>query len=322
MKKNVDISIIAPMYNESENIDQFYKRVTDVLKPMKKEFEIVCVNDGSRDDTLMRLYQLSKKDKRVKVVDLSRNFGKEIALTAGIDFAIGQTVVPIDSDLQDPPELIPALYHKWKEGFDVVYAKRLLRKGESLPKKITAHLFYKTIRLLSNFEIPENTGDFRLMDRQVVDALNELRETQRFMKGLFSWVGFRQTAVEYEREPRHAGSTKWNYPKLFNLAVEGITSFSHVPLRFATFLGCLVSVSAIIYALFIIIKKMLIGDPVPGYASTVGIILLIGGIQLFTIGIIGEYIGRIYYESKRRPLYFVRETYGIISAKNISHRKH
>ena len=313
MKKMTAISIVVPMYNESENIDHFYNKVVSIMKQMKKDFEIVCVNDGSSDDTLEKIQQLSKKDKRVKVIDLSRNFGKEVALTAGIDFATGQTVVPIDADLQDPPELIPQLYKKWEDGFDVVYAKRSERKGESFIKKMTAHLFYRTIRKLSNFNIPENTGDFRLMDRRVVDALVELRETQRFMKGLFSWVGFRQTHVEYSRDPRFAGQTKWNYPKLINLAIEGITSFSHVPLKLATYFGCIVSFAAFGYAIFVMVKKLLIGDPVPGYSSMIVIILFIGGIQLFTIGIIGEYIGRIYYESKRRPLYFVRETYGFES---------
>lgn len=310
MAKNIEMSLIIPMYNESQNIEHLYKRVVSVLQKMKISFEIICINDGSSDDTLQKLLALSKKDRRIKVLDLSRNFGKEIAMTAGIDYASGNTVIPIDADLQDPPELIPALYKKWKQGYEVVYAKRSVRRGETFFKKATARLFYMLIKKLTQFDIPENTGDFRLMDRKVVTALNELRETHRFMKGLFSWVGFRQTEIVYDRDPRFAGVTKWNYFKLINLAIEGVTSFSHIPLRIAMYLGFVISFSSFAYAILVIIKRILYGDPVQGYASMMVVILFLGGIQLVAIGIIGEYVGRTYNESKRRPLYFIREQSG------------
>jgi polyisoprenyl-phosphate glycosyltransferase len=315
MNRSIELSIVIPMYNESENIEYLYKKIISSIEKLKISFEVICINDGSRDDTLQKLYMLSKKDKRIKVLDLSRNFGKEIAMTAGIDYSTGNAVVPIDADLQDPPELIKDLYKKWKEGYEVVYAKRSIRKGESFIKKITAHFFYKIIQKMTNFNIPENTGDFRLMDRKVVNALNELRETHRFMKGLFSWVGFKHTAVTYDRDPRYAGTTKWNYFKLLNLAIEGVTSFSHIPLRIAMYLGFFVSITSFAYAIFIITKKFLYGDIVQGYASIMAVILFLGGIQLIAIGIIGEYVGRTYNESKRRPLYFIREQYGFINQK-------
>ncbi len=307
---DITLSIVVPMYNESENIAEFYHKVSAVLKKLGAGYEIICVNDGSKDNTLEQLAALNKKDKRVKVIDLSRNFGKEIALSAGIDFAYGRAVIPIDADLQDPPELIPELFRKWKEGFEVVTARRIKRKGETWIKKITASFFYKIFKAFTKFDIQENTGDFRLMDRKVVDALKELKESHRFMKGLFSWVGFKQTSVVFERDPRHAGKTKWNYRKLFNLAIEAVTSFSHIPLRIASFLGVFISFFSFCYAVYVILKKVLFGDPVQGYASMITIILFLGGIQLFAIGIIGEYIGRIYNETKRRPLYFVREKIG------------
>lgn len=317
-KKNIKISIIAPVYNEAENLALFYERTKKTLEKLPCSFEIIFINDGSTDDSLEIMLNLHKKDKRVKIIDLSRNFGKEIALTCGLDFSSGDIVIPIDTDLQDPPELILELYKKWLEGYDVVYATRTKRKGETFLKKWTASIFYKTINLFTNIKIPENTGDFRLLDRKVVEALKSLKEYHRFMKGLFSWVGFRQTQIFYEREPRSKGKTKWNYWKLINFAIEGITSFSYTPLKFATLMGIVISFFSFSYALFIIIKTLILGIDVPGYASTLVIILFLGGIQLLTIGLIGEYVGRIYNESKHRALYFTRETYGFNKSRKKS----
>lgn len=306
----VSLSIVVPMYNESDNIDRFYDTVAKVLAGLKMSCEIICVNDGSRDDTLSRLKLLRKRDSRIKIVDFSRNFGKENALSAGLDLASGRAVIPIDADLQDPPELIPELIRKWREGFDVVTARRIKRYGETWLKKATAAIFYKIFNALTKYNIEDNTGDYRLMDRKVVDALKELKENNRYMKGLFFWVGFRQCSITFERDARFAGKSKMNYSKLINLAVEGLTSFSHLPLRAASFLGIIISLFSFIYAVFVIIKKFISGDPVQGYSSMTVIILFLGGIQLLTIGIIGEYIGRIYSETKKRPLYIVREKFG------------
>lgn len=316
----ITLSIVVPVFNEWDNLETFYDRIAKVLEELGETFEIVFVNDGSNDDTLDVLLSLHARDDRLKIVDLTRNFGKEIALTAGIDFAAGKAVIPIDVDLQDPPEVIPKLVAKWREGYDVVYATRVSRDGESRLKKWTAHWFYRVIGRLTKFELPRDTGDFRLMDRQVVDALKQLREHHRFMKGLFSWVGFRQASVPYHREPRFAGKGKWNYWKLWNFALEGITSFSYAPLQFATYLGLLVSLSAFLYGSYLVIVTLLYGNPVPGYPSLMVAILFLGGVQLLTIGIIGEYVGRIYNETKRRPLYLVRRSFGLSFAGNKSYK--
>jgi glycosyltransferase involved in cell wall biosynthesis len=315
-KNKIILSIVVPMYNESENVIAFYNKIVSVLEPINMSFEVVCVNDGSKDNTLELLLKIRENDPRLIIIDFSRNFGKEIALSAGIDFARGDAIIPIDADLQDPPELIPELISKWHEGYDVVYATRTVREGETFLKKFTSHLFYRTIRVLTRFDIPMDTGDFRLMDRRVAMSLKKLREQHRFMKGLFSWVGFKQISVPYQREPRYAGETKWNYWKLWNLALEGITSFSYVPLQFATYFGIIVSFLSFIYGVSLLIKTLIYGNPVPGYPSLMVVILFLGGVQLMTIGMIGEYIGRIYNESKRRPLYIVRETYGL---NNVMH---
>ncbi|MEW6446524.1 MAG: glycosyltransferase family 2 protein [Bacillota bacterium] len=303
-------SIVVPVYNEAPNVAAFYDRVTNVMVRLSEPYEIVFVNDGSKDDTLDRLLVLAEKDPKVKIIDLSRNFGKEIALTAGIDYASGEAVIPIDADLQDPPELIPELVAKWREGYDVVYATRVRRDGESWLKRWTARLFYRVIRRITAIDIPKDTGDFRLLSRPAVDALKRLRERNRFMKGLFTWVGFRQTAVYYRRQPRNAGKTKWNYWRLWNFALEGITSFSYIPLQFATYFGLSVAVFAFLYALFIVIRTVLFGRDVPGYPSLMTVILFLGGVQLFAIGVVGEYVGRIYSEVKQRPLYITRGEYG------------
>jgi len=320
MREVPTISIIVPTYNEEENIDVFYTRLKAVLEKTGEPYEIICVNDGSVDGTLNKLNSLHLKDPRVKVINLSRNFGKEISMTAGIDFSTGEAVIPIDADLQDPPELIPQLIDKWREGYDVVYATRLKRDGESWLKRFTAKMFYKVARKTTSINLPEDTGDFRLMSKPVVEALKQLREQHRFMKGLFTWVGFRQTSVAYNREPRLAGRTKWNYWKLWNLAVEGITSFSYAPLQAATYSGLLIAISSFIYAAYIFIRTLVYGNPVPGYPSLMVVILFLGGVQLFALGIIGEYIGRIYNESKKRPLYLVQGAVGFSEIK--LHNKH
>ena len=307
--KDCYISVVAPAYNESENVYPFYERMKKVLDEITQDWEIVCVNDGSKDDTLSKLVLLNQQDHRVKIVDLSRNFGKEVALTAGLDYARGQAIIPIDIDLQDPPEIIKDMVELWKQGNDVVYATRTKREGESAIKKATAYLFYKAINKMTRINIPQNTGDFRLIDKRVLQSLKELKETHRFMKGLFSWVGYKQVSLPYVREPRFAGITKFNYWKLWNFAIEGITSFSIVPLQLATYLGFIVSLISALYALEIIYQTLVHGSSVPGYPSLMVTILFFGGIQLITIGIIGEYVGRIYNEVKGRPLYLINKTY-------------
>jgi glycosyltransferase involved in cell wall biosynthesis len=309
------LSIVVPLFNEEENVGAFHARVVAALERLGEPFEIVCVNDGSRDGTLERLVELHRRDPRVKVVNLSRNFGKEIALSAGLDLAGGDAVIPIDADLQDPPELIPEMVALWRTGWDVVYAQRTSRGGETALKRATSWLFYRVMRQLTRIDLPPDTGDFRLMDRRVVDALSELREQHRFMKGLFAWVGFRQIALPYAREPRHAGSTKWNYGKLFHFALEGITSFSFAPLQLASYAGALIALLSFLYGGYIVGRTLLQGRDVPGYPSLVAMILFLGGVQLVTLGVLGEYVGRIYAETKRRPLYLVRETLGVVPGR-------
>jgi len=299
------------MYNEADNVGEFYARVKIVLEQIGEPWEIVCVNDGSGDATLAQLVALHHADARVKVVNFSRNFGKEIALTAGIDHACGQAVIPIDADLQDPPELIAELVAKWREGYDVVNATRRSRQGESWLKRITARAFYRVLENMVDIPIPRNTGDFRLLARPVVDALKRLPERTRFMKGLFAWVGFKQTTVLYDRHPRRAGLTKWNYWRLWNFAIGGIVSFSTVPLKVWSYFGLGIAVLAFLYALFLMGRTLLYGIELPGYASLMVVVLFMGGIQLITLGVLGEYLGRIYDETKRRPLYIVRDYYGI-----------
>lgn len=309
------LSVVVPVYNESENIGPFYQRTTEVMQKLNCCYEIIFVNDGSTDDSLLQLQELARIDSHVKVIDFTRNFGKEIALTAGMDYSTGDGVIPIDADLQDPPELIPELIARWEEGYDVVYATRAKRLGETWLKKYTAHAFYRMMKKLTSIDIPCDTGDFRLIDRAAVDALRKLPERHRFMKGLFCWIGFKQTGIYYEREPRLTGTTKWNYWKLWNLALEGITSFSQFPLKMATYTGFIIAVLSLIYALFIVLKTMVLGRDVPGYPSLITVILFLGGVQLFSIGILGEYIGRIHDEVKQRPLYLVRSKYGFEQEK-------
>ncbi|MGD1704547.1 glycosyltransferase family 2 protein [Dapis sp. BLCC M229] len=309
-EENVKLSIVIPCYNEEPNIDYLFERLISVLEPLEMTYEIVCVNDGSKDNTLKLLVEYHQRNHAIKVVNFSRNFGKEIALTAGIDYTVGDAVIPIDADLQDPPELIGELIAKWQEGYDVVYATRRSRQGESWVKKFTAQSFYRIIQGLTAVKIPPDTGDFRLMDRKVVEALKQLPETNRFMKGLFSWVGYQQTSILYDRDPRFKGQTKWNYWKLWNFAIEGITAFSSKPLKIWSYIGVLISLISFIYAGFLVIRTLILGTDVPGYASLIVAILFLGGMQLLSLGILGEYLGRIHNEVKRRPLYLVRESYG------------
>jgi len=310
MQKNTELlSIIIPFYNEQEVITECQARLSSAVQTINMNVEMIYINDGSKDNTLSILTKLLETDSRIKIIDLSRNFGKEIAMTAGIDAAKGDAVIVIDADLQDPPELMPKMVEKWREGFDVVYAKRVERKGESFMKKLTARLFYKLINKISDTEIPENVGDFRLMSRQAVNALNEVRERKRFMKGLFAWIGFPQTAIEYSRDPRFAGETNWNYGKLIKFAVEGISSFTQEPLRLATYAGFLTALGAFIFGLYFIAKTLIFGEAVQGFTTLITVILFFSGVQLLSIGILGEYIGHMFIESKQRPLYFVKKTY-------------
>lgn len=302
------ISIIVPAYNEEEVLELFHDRISEVLQTLDAyAWEIIFINDGSTDSTQTKIDALQKRDPRIASIVLSRNFGKEIAMTAGLDHAKGDAVVIIDADLQDPPELMTEFIREWNNGFDVVYGRRTHRDGESWAKKATAHYFYQVIGKLSKVQIPANTGDFRLMSRRAVDALLQLREHHRFMKGLFAWVGYPSIAVDYRRPPRAAGTTKFNYWKLWDFALEGITSFTILPLKLATYLGMLISFFSVLAGLSIVIKTLVWGDAVAGYPTLIVTILFFGGVQLFFIGVIGEYLGRIYNETKVRPLYVVQD---------------
>jgi len=304
------VSIVTPFYNEGEGVNHFYQVMSLTMEKLPDfDFEIVCVDDGSQDNTLEQLIAISKTDPRVTVLEFSRNFGKEPAMTAGIDAASGDCVIPIDADLQDPPALISQMLQKWQEGAEVVLAKRIDRSTDTYAKRTSALMFYRLHNALSHLQIPENVGDYRLMDRVVVDALKQLPERQRFMKGLFAWVGFKTATVEYTRDARLIGDSKFSGWKLWNFAIEGITSFSLVPLKIWVYIGGLGAIFAILYASFIVIRTMIFGIDVPGYASLLVVMLFFGSLQLISLGVIGEYIGRIYFESKQRPLYLIRKRY-------------
>ena len=305
------LSLVVPMYNESEACEPFFERVLPIVSSVTEDFEIVCVNDGSEDDTEEKLLAKSARDPRIKVINLSRNFGKEVALSAGIDFATGDAVIPIDCDLQDPPDLIPEMVRRWRAGADTVFAIRADRHSDSYFKRTTAALFYKVIGRLSHVSIPANSGDFRLMDRAVADALMALPERNRFMKGLYAWVGYRADAIEFTRPARVAGDSKWKAWQLWNLALEGIFSFSTAPLRIWTYLGVVVAALSAVYGVFIILRTLVQGVDVPGYASLLVTVLFLSGINMIGLGVLGEYVGRIFVEVKRRPLYVVRSTAGI-----------
>jgi glycosyltransferase involved in cell wall biosynthesis len=297
-------SIVVPAFNEADGVAEFHRRLAEVMNPIGS-WEAVYVDDGSQDATRLVLQRLRLTDPRIALISLTRNFGKEIATTAGLDHASGDAVIIMDADLQDPPEVIPALVAAWRQGFDVVAAQRRSRGGESWLKRLTAHLFYRLMQHAGRVRLPADTGDFRLMSRRAVDAVRQLREHHRFMKGLFAWVGFPSTSVLYDRAPRHRGTTKWDYWKLWNLALEGITSFTVVPLKVATYLGLFVALLSAAYGAEVVVKTLVLGNPVAGYPSLMTVILFLGGAQLITLGVIGEYLGRVFNETKHRPLYLV-----------------
>ncbi len=303
------LTIVVPAYNEAAVLESFHLRLMAVLNALDLDCSVLYVDDGSSDDTWRLMCELSSRDPCIDGVRLSRNFGKEAALSAGLDQVASDAdaVVVIDADLQDPPELIAELVAQWRQGSDVVYAVRESRAGETRFKRFTAAAFYRAMGRLSATPIPRDTGDFRLLSRRALDALQRLPERQRFMKGLFAWIGFEQTGLRYQRDPRHSGHSKWNYWRLWNLAVEGITSFSTLPLRIATWAGLLTSLTAFGFGIWVILKALIWSDPVRGYPSLMTVILFLGGVQLLALGVIGEYLGRIYAETKQRPLYLIRE---------------
>jgi dolichol-phosphate mannosyltransferase len=305
-------SIVVPLYNEAENVAPLLARISAAIEPIRAQFdhEIVLVNDGSTDGTLAAIRAEMHRRSAIVLVNLSRNFGHQLAATAGIEIATGDAVILMDGDLQDPPELIEDFLRKWREGYDVVYAVRRTRKGESRFKLFTARAFYRIIKRLTKIAIPLDTGDFRLMSRRAVEAVRRLPERHRFLRGMVSWVGFNQAAIEYDRDVRYAGETKYPLSKMLRFAMDGITSFSDVPLRFASYFGFTVSVIAFVYAVIVIVLKMFSLKPVfytPGWASTIVAVLFLGGVQLMSLGILGEYLGRVYDEVKGRPLYIISD---------------
>lgn len=304
--KSALVSLVIPMYNECEGLASLFSAIDKVLSEQAIAYEIICIDDGSTDGTFSAL--INSDNEHIRAFRLSRNYGKEIALSAGLDLANGEVVIPMDADLQEPPELIPTLLEKWRQGFDVVIATRRSRKTDGFAKATSAKLFYKFFNSISASKIPENAGDFRLMDRHVVDVLKQMPERNRFMKGLLSWPGFRCTQIEFDRPERLCGQSKWKPIKLVGLAVDGLTSFSILPLRIASLLGGCMSLSAFTYGAFVISKRLFFGDPVQGYASLMTSMLFLGGVQLLALGIVGEYIGRIYIETKRRPLYVIMDS--------------
>ena len=300
------ISILIPAYNEQAVLDKLYRRLSKIANDTPDyDFEFLFVNDGSRDKTLSMIQDYAEIDTRIAYINLSRNYGKEIAMIAGFDHVRGDATVIIDADLQDPPELIPEMIKYWQEGYDDVYARRESRMGETYVKKLTSKLFYRTLQTVSNIPIQQDTGDFRLLSRRCVEALKQFRESQRYTKGFFSWIGYSKKEIVYNRDARAAGVSKWNYVKLLDLAIEGIVSFTVAPLRFATYIGGAVAVFTFIYLVYLIISTSFSHDSPAGYPSTLAVILFLGGAQLLSLGIIGEYIGRIFNETKNRPLYFI-----------------
>lgn len=302
------LSLIVPMYNEAQSIDLFMQRVLPVLHSLTENWEIICVDDGSRDHTLACLKALSAQDARIRYVSFSRNFGKEAALTAGLDKARGQAVIPIDADLQDPPELIPEMVALWRQGYKVVYATRRSRHQDSWFKRSSAGAYYRLLSKIAPFRVPENTGDYRLMDACVVEVIRQLPERTRFMKGLFAWAGFTSTPVYFDRPKRVAGDAKFSLRMLWRHAKDGIFSFTTAPLRISTYLGALISLFSFSYAAYLILRTLVHGVELPGYASIMTVVLCMGGIQLLSLGIIGEYIGRTYLEAKKRPIYLIEES--------------
>ena len=316
MEKTPVISVVVPIYNEEKGLDALFSRLEPILNQTGESWEIVCVNDGSRDNSIELLRKHSARNPNIKTINFSRNFGKEAAMTAGIDYATGNAVIPIDADLQDPPELIPEMIKKWREGFKVVLATRNARAGETFMKKFTANMFYKIIGKIADIRIPPNTGDFRLMDKQVIDVIKKLPERNRFMKGIFAWPGFSTTTIYFDRDPRHSGVSAWSFWKLWKFALDGIFAFTSAPLKIWMYIGFAISLFAFVYALFLILRTLINGVDLPGYASIMTAVLFLGGIQLISLGVIGEYISRIYNESKGRPIYIVAEAIGFDAEKN------
>ncbi|MDQ7005789.1 MAG: glycosyltransferase family 2 protein [Acidobacteriota bacterium] len=303
MSKAPLLSVVIPVYNEEEVLPHMYARLTEVLEKLDESYEILLVNDGSRDRSLEIMVELRERDPRVTLVNLARNFGHQLAVTAGLDHARGQAVVIIDADLQDPPEVIPAMLERWREGYDVVYGQRVARAGESLFKKLTAAAFYRFLRRMTSVDIPVDTGDFRLLSRRVVDAMSRLGEHHRFLRGMIAWLGFRQVALQYERAPRFAGETKYPLRKMLRFAADATVSFSFLPLRAATALGFLVAAACLIYAGYAVWARLFAGVTVSGWTSLMVAVLFLGAVQLLSLGVIGEYLGRVYEEVKGRPLY-------------------
>jgi dolichol-phosphate mannosyltransferase len=303
-----DISVIIPIYNEEKNIAVLYQRMNKVLDDLACTSELVFINDGSRDASIFLIRELAEKDKRVKYINFSRNFGHQIAVTAGLDACKGKQIVIIDADLQDPPELIREMRDKMNEGYEVVYARRRKRAGESFMKRYTAKMFYRTLARLTSVKIPLDTGDFRIMDRKIVDVLKHMPEQQKFLRGQISWAGFRQTYIEYDRDQRHAGETGYTYKKMIRFALDGITGFSNIPLKFATFAGFFVSGITFLISLYALYSRFIAKDYVPGWTSLILAVLFIGGVQLISIGIIGEYISRLSANVRNRPLYIVDDS--------------
>lgn len=306
-QKSITFSVIVPVYNEEQTLPEFYERIKAVMEGLSDSYEILFVNDGSQDQSETLLETFAAKDKSVKLIHFSRNFGHQMAITAGMDHAQGKAAIIIDGDLQDPPEIIPGMVVLWKQGNDVVYAKRTKRLGESILKKTTSKIFYRIINFLSNVPIPADVGDFRLIDRAVLNAMVGLRERHRYVRGLISWLGFRQIAIEYVRDKRYAGKTKFSWPKMIGFASNAVVSFSYKPLRLATYLGFLTAFGSFVYMMVVLFQRFFHHEAALGWASLIGLMLFFNGIILMMLGIMGEYIGRIFSECKHRPLYVVRE---------------
>lgn len=311
----IKYSVVVPLFNEEEVIIETYKRLTTVMQQTRESYELVFVNDGSRDRTVEIVGDLCNKDEHLRLVNFSRNFGHQIAISAGMDYAQGQAIIVIDADLQDPPEIILEMIWEWKQGYDVVYGKRLVRKGETIFKKASAKFFYRLLRSMTSVDIPVDTGDFRLIDRKVCDVLKGLKEKNRFVRGLVSWAGFRQKSVEYVREERFAGETKYPFKKMVRFALDGITSFSYKPLKMASYIGMTLSVASFVYLIIVLYQKLFTNTTVTGWSSILAANLLFNGIILMILGVMGEYIGRVYDESKDRPLYIISETKGFANER-------
>lgn len=301
------LTIIVPLFNEESVLPMFHDRLQRALASIQETWEVIYIDDGSTDHSYTILQTLKERNPNVGIARFTRNFGKEEAMSAGLRLAGGEAAIVIDSDLQDPPELIPSMLNAWRKGADIVNMRRRQRNGESWLKKTTAHLFYRVINRLSEVPVPEDVGDFRLLSRRAIDALNLLEERNRFMKGLFAWIGYRNVTLDYDRDARTAGETKWRYWRLWNFALEGITGFSIAPLKIATYLGSICAGATIIYAIYFLLKTMVVGEAVKGFPTLIVTVLILGGMQLMAIGIIGEYLGRLFIESKRRPLYLLEE---------------